>query len=128
MSDYDMFSCDWDEGPSVFTERVVQSARKRYRCDDCDGAINVGDRYQYVWGIWDDHASTFRHCQHCLDGPIEFVERNCGCRTYGGEWMEDHLLNVFHDYEFKHVGVKFRVGRFILGMRQRGVAYRKAAA
>lgn len=130
MSDYDMCSCDFDSDEDVsFSYLKMRRARKEYVCEECSGAINPGDEYEY--GFWAFHGggTTYcRTCKPCVDGPFAFVRKNCGCWEHGGDWLYDHLSVVFREYAFTKPGVRFRVGRMLVEMRQRGAAARKVAA
>jgi hypothetical protein len=63
-----MSNCDcWIyESPSVYRDEM-RKAKKPYECCDCRATINPGDRYLYVFGVWDNHASTHRMCVLCED-------------------------------------------------------------
>ena len=61
-------SCDcWDyDPPSVYRDEL-RRAKKPYKCCDCNTAINPGEQYGYVFGVWDGRAGTFRLCVLCED-------------------------------------------------------------
>jgi hypothetical protein len=119
VSDYDMCACDyddWEEYPIV--KNKVVTARKEYRCEECRGVIARGDQYKRFDQLCAGYGwETFRVCQPCIDGPVAFIEKNCGCVPWLG--VLEHLEEVFAVYQFKHPGVKFRVGRMIVAMRRR---------
>lgn len=50
--------------PSVFNQ-TKPKARKRHRCCECRGWIEIGERYEYSWGIWDGNAQTYKTCLGC---------------------------------------------------------------
>lgn len=127
MSDYDMCAC-YDDDETEFYRATEHRARKPYRCDECGGSISAGDRYEKaVGGGRDCGLWTYRTCGPCVDGPLAFVKKNCGCWAHGGDWLYYHLHDVFSEYSFTKPGVKFRVGRMLVGMRRRGAARRVAA-
>ena len=70
--------------------------------------------------------ATFTTCAACIEGPVAFVIKNCGCYMHGGLFI--HLDEVFTEHDFQHPGVKFRVGRWLVEARRRGRARRKVAA
>jgi len=77
-------SCDYD--PPIFYGAVVRTARKRYRCEECVGVIEPGEKYEYVSGLWErgDRISQFRTCQRCRDVRV-WVQNNvpCFCWVHG---------------------------------------------
>lgn len=111
--------CDFDyaEVEGVRERR----ARKRRRCDECHGPIEPGDTYRYLTWKYGEGWSDFSCCAACCAGPIAFCLRNCGCVLYGG--VEDHLTDVFREYEFTTPGVRFRLGRMLVEMRRRREAW-----
>ena len=43
------------------------TARKRHRCDDCNGPITPGDRYRRDTCLGDGRVWTWRDCAPCAD-------------------------------------------------------------
>lgn len=70
-----------EEAPDeVFISRKVRRARKRHSCNDCGGAINIGDVHCYeTWKVEGDIVQIRRH------------DENGGCYAYEDdrEWDED---------------------------------------
>ena len=61
---------------------TVRRARKRHVCDECPAAIEPGERYEHVRGLWDGFWDTNRTCLPCQrmrDGTL------CSW-TYGRVW------------------------------------------
>lgn len=54
------------ERPKRFKEEF-RVAKKKYRCDECFGVIDIGKKYQYVRGLWYDSYVTYRTCDGCLN-------------------------------------------------------------
>lgn len=48
-----------------FSTTTHRTARKRHFCTECHGAIEVGEVFEYVWGLWDDEVNIFKTCTHC---------------------------------------------------------------
>jgi len=62
-----MLSCGCDEyGPDVFSQKTVK-ARKEHKCCECGDVIKPGDVYDYIFGVWEGDASTFKTCEKCAD-------------------------------------------------------------
>lgn len=81
MSDY----------PQAYRE-LTRKARKQYKCFECYNAIQVGEKYQYVSGVWDGKPDSFKTCLSCSD-LREF---------YRGETGEDYLVfGMLRDYIYE---------------------------
>ena len=50
---------------AVRFESFIRRARKPYACGECGDVIEVGERYEYVRGLWDGHYDTHRTCLPC---------------------------------------------------------------
>ena len=62
-----MLTCYHDtDGPEVFQVRH-RKAKQRYVCFECGYVIPIGERYEYVFGVWDKIAWVFRTCERCAD-------------------------------------------------------------
>jgi len=78
-----MNNCNCDlfdyETPSVYRDEI-RRAKKPYRCCDCGTAIKPGELHQYIFGVWDGHASSHRMCSLCED-----MRRQCefACAPFG---------------------------------------------
>lgn len=80
MSDCIFSECCCDgESPSVYN-RTMPTAQKQHLCCECGGAIQPGEKYERVEGLWDGKFSTFKTCPDCLALLCE----NEPCRIYGG--------------------------------------------
>lgn len=59
-------------------------ARKEHRCCECRGVIQIGERYEYCTGIWDE-PDTFKTCHDCVELRDEIAKKfNNNTWTYGG--------------------------------------------
>ena len=69
--------CDYD-GPTVYRQ-TARVARKQHVCSECrQPAIQPGQTYQDVFGVWDGQASTFKRCQFC-DAFLSYVTAHVPC-------------------------------------------------
>ena len=118
-----MCSCDYDP-PSVFS-KVLPTAKKQHRCEECGGAIDPGQIYERVFGVWDGYASTFKTCMHCVE-LREFMETisDCFCPTYGN-LVQEALDEI---QESGDIRLLFPVGRRVVLANRRGRQMRLAAA
>jgi hypothetical protein len=57
-------SCDNGEQPSFYREETP-TARKVYKCCECGGNIESGQKYHKFVGVWDGEFSTLRTCKVC---------------------------------------------------------------
>lgn len=59
--------CSYDEGePASVFQQSTPRARKTYRCEECGAGIVPGERYEYVFGVWEGAAFTYRTCLDCV--------------------------------------------------------------
>lgn len=98
----------------------VRTARKERTCDECGKAISPGEQYEDARMVFEGDFSRFATCCRCLP-MAEWVVRNCGCRYHCDLWR--HLKeDVFSEMRGELApGVHFRVGRWLVEARRRGV-------
>ena len=79
--------CDYDY-PSFYC-RSTPTAKKRHKCEECSGYIEVGEKYEYVSGKWDGEFGTFKTCVRCHD-LRQWVKNNvpCLCWAHGNTWED----------------------------------------
>lgn len=56
-------------------ERKVVSARKEYRCEECNEKIPPGTQYELYKGAQDDHIFTIRTCLDCVSIRESFFKQ-----------------------------------------------------
>ena len=83
-------SCDF-EMPSVFNQTTPR-ARTRYRCCECHGWIETGERYQYSWGLWEGSGNSYKTCSGCAKLRDEVGKLSDCCVAFTGLW--DELLEL----------------------------------
>lgn len=108
--------CNFGEYAEVYSASVHVS-RERRTCDECNGLIEPGERYQRAWMIFEGQQDVLRTCCRCLP-MAEWVVRNCGCRMHGDLWR--HLeKDVFEEMRGDLApGVHLKVGRWIVECRR----------
>lgn len=79
--------CDIDGAPSVFRQKM-QKARKQHKCLECKKIIEIGELYEYTFGIWEGDADSFHTCEDCSD-LRDSMEAMGFCPTYG-ELKDEH--------------------------------------
>lgn len=85
-------SCDCDaEMPSMFSMSHPRS-RKRRLCDECDGFIEIGERFHYLVGVWSGDLMDFRLCEQCLSLRNDTEKITSCCIPLGG--LATELLNL----------------------------------
>jgi hypothetical protein len=115
---YDCY-CDYDQ-PSVFSSKIVV-ARKEHRCGECRRLISIGERYKYIFGVWDGDASSHYICEHCSDIQ-KFVTNNipCFCWYYGSmlEDAKEAIQEAYFRAGEEVRGVAFGLGRLLVKARR----------
>lgn len=111
-----MCECEY-EGPMAM-RTVMRKARKEHRCCECSNTIKIGDIYEYVSGIWDNQASSYKTCGLCADvrsliiliRRIDAAPLN-GRRSYDVCWPAFSLLYDYWDFATfpAHTGLKRRL-------------------
>lgn len=84
-------SCTWDSGP-VAIRTIYRKARKQHACCECTKQISVGERYEYISGVWDGRPNSFHTCEKCAD-LRDSMEEVGFCPTFG-ELLADHAEYV----------------------------------
>ncbi len=59
-----IIECDIDCGPEVCSAKT-RTARKEHECGECHRTIEVGESYEYTWGIWDGEQEVYKTCSGC---------------------------------------------------------------
>lgn len=92
--------------PSAFKQQT-RKARKSHKCCECHQEISIGEKYDYVSGIWEDNPDSYKTCMSCLavrddywDKTGEFpafehlkecISDSCFCMSYGvNEFIADY--------------------------------------
>lgn len=70
--------------PEYYLRRIV-TARKKYRCYECERPIVAGQRYERVVGKWDGCADSHTTCLDCVALAEAFGDGN---RFHGALWEE----------------------------------------
>lgn len=60
-----MCGCDNASQPDAIWKRM-RTARKAHKCDECRRAINRGDSYEMVSGIWEGEPNSYKTCEACV--------------------------------------------------------------
>ena len=82
--------CDYDP-PTVYRSSM-QRAAKVYRCEECSARILPGEQYEYVFGVYDGYASTFRTCSDCV-ALRKWLRTNVPCFC----WAHGNLIQDCRD-------------------------------
>lgn len=101
-------SCYCDYDPASFYVRDIRRARKRHVCEECNGIISPGEKYEHVTGKWDDVA-TFKTCSRCVDLRT-WVKNNVPCFC----WAHGRMLDDAHEAVLE---AHYRAGEEVAGIR-----------
>lgn len=104
---YDCF-CDGD--PASVYRSSTPRAKKSHRCEECGTTILIGERYEYVFGIWDNSPASFRTCESCYDLRM-WVKNNvpCLCWMHGDAdtGMNESINDAYRRAPDEVVGLRF---------------------
>lgn len=82
-----MCSFDVGDGPKIYKQKD-QQARKNHICSECDREIAKGEKYRYVFGVWDSSKPIiFKTCAHCII-PQEWLLKECSIFMHGHLYEE----------------------------------------
>ena len=81
-----MCSIDYCDAPAVYNKET-RVARREHHCCECNRIIRVGERYEYVRGLWDHRWDIFKTCRHCLSAGV-WLNKVCGGYSHGGLYEE----------------------------------------
>jgi hypothetical protein len=70
----------------------MRKARKAHKCSECHQAIAIGERYEYVFGVWNGVWNTYKTCPDCLEVREEFF---CSGYYHGRLWenLGEHIFD-----------------------------------
>ncbi len=108
--------CDFDP-PDVYTV-TLPKARKRHRCSECGRAIQPGEQYERVTGIWDGTADTFKTCPHCLD-LRKYVKAHVPCFCWHHGNMTEDAIETADYYAAEAPGLLFGAYRRLIQIKRR---------
>lgn len=88
------------------SQRMVK-ARKDHKCTECRKPIKAGEKYEYVFGVWDE-VETFKTCCRCV-AVREYVEAHvpCFCWAYGAMLSEARDAIYYAAPEVPGMGMEF---------------------
>ena len=112
--------CDYDY-PTVYraSRRV---ARKQYRCEECSRNIKPGEKYEYVFAVWDGSPGYMKTCGECVS-MRQWVKNNVPCLCFShGSTIDDCCQAVI---EAKHRAPEETRG-LIFGFWRKLIAIKKA--
>lgn len=111
---YESCFCDGDPAEFYYARRPL--ARKAHECYECGGPINTGERYEYVFGKWDD-ISIFKTCVYCLKIRDLLHDRlPCFCWVHGE--LGIGVQAVMGDIKGDNTGLRMAVGRIEVDRRR----------
>jgi len=83
--------CSWEpsdlDQPTVYESRMVR-ARKPHDCCECNRAIEPGESYEVVRGLWDGQWGAYKTCLGC----VRIREHLCS-----GGWSHGDLAEQVSD-------------------------------
>jgi hypothetical protein len=111
---YDCY-CDYD-APTWITIRDVKRARKPHKCIECGGPIGVGEPYEYVSGLWDDH-NYFHTCKLCVE-LREWATISVPCFCWAYSELHEAVREMVQEVAPKVPGFFMEYGRRMVAIRR----------
>jgi hypothetical protein len=77
--------------PATVYRESYPTARKVHRCEECRRVIEPGERYRYVFSVYEGHGNSYYTCGHCCAGQ-DWLGRECGGYIFGevAEELREH--------------------------------------
>lgn len=108
--------CDYDGLPSVYRESQ-HVARKQHVCYECRRKIKAGEKYEYVFSVYDGAAQEIRTCQHCL-AIRDWVTAHVPCFCiYHGNILDD-ARDAVYEYSHEAPGLVFGYLRRVVALNR----------
>lgn len=96
--------CDY-EPPSVYSKET-RKARKEHKCAECGTLIKRGDKYEYVFGVWDGTVDYIKTCGQCVD-LREFVRAHIPCFCWAHHNLHEDCIEMAREYSHEAPGLLF---------------------
>ena len=116
-----MVDCYCDYDPAEVYVATTPKARKSYRCDECGKPIQIGDKYERAFGVWEGSASTYFTCERCFD-LRQWVTNNVPCFCWAHGNMIDDAVDTVDDAVWRAKeetkGMKFGLLRKIYAIQR----------
>lgn len=87
-------TCNNYEFAEVFN-KTFHEARKQHKCSECGCPINPGERYEYIFMVFEGESTQFHTCGLCA--KIAETFQVCG-RVPGVLWEDIHEANCGSDF------------------------------
>lgn len=81
-------SCEYEGEPSEFFVEKLVKARKPHTCCECHDAIQPGETYQRITGMWDGQIDTYKTCLPCSRIRADYAP--CSCF----EFLDDEIAET----------------------------------
>ena len=95
--------CDY-EMPRVYAA-MQPIARKAHQCSECHGEIAPGERYERVFGVW-DNARTFKTCPRCC-ALREWVRAHVPCFCWAHGNVREDAIETAREFGWQAPGLLF---------------------
>ncbi len=110
--------CMMDEGPGMqLTQDNMRRARKDHRCGECGRAIQKGEIYRNISGLWEGEFVSEKTCGHCAIGQ-NLLSRECDGFVFHAvaEDLHEHIREVLPWSRL--------AARLYIGMRRKWKSFR----
>lgn len=102
------------ENPAVVQWESRPKARKAHHCNECGRTIKRGERYEHVYGVWQDGPGVFNTCVYCL-AVRDTIQNYAGCFCWEYGNMLENMRDWLNDDDTP--GLKMAIGRILCEAR-----------
>lgn len=99
-----MCYCDYD--PADVYRKSNPIARKRHRCWECSGYIEPGEKYEYVFGVWEGHGEVIKTCHRCT-ALRDFVMEKSPCKCWAHGVLIEEMIENAREHGHQVAGLLF---------------------
>lgn len=105
MVDYD------DERPTVYRESH-RKAKKAHSCSECNRKIQSGEKYHYVFSVFEGSTFVAKTCEHC------YIAQNLLARECGG-FAHCEVMQDLREHISEMLPWSMTAARLAVGMRRK---------
>lgn len=113
-----MCRIDGAETATIYRDRTV-TARKSHKCYECGRDISAGERYRYVFTVYDGWPDSYHTCIHCVSGQ-DWLARECG------GYIFSEVSEELHEHAQEYPPFALPLMRIAVGIRRKWRRFDKA--
>jgi len=105
------------DGTCEVWQESHRKARKQHQCQECGRTIKPGERYMFIFTVFEGEARGNKVCAHC-EIACDWLRSNCG--GYMLHAVEEDIDQHVEEYR------RMDIARLAVGMRRNWQRIRKA--